>query len=406
MKKKFFVTVLALALSVVTMVGCGSSADSAADMGGDTGPAAYADETAEVVDEAPAEIAEPDDTSQGLADVAGENDDFGRPPEEDLVPWDVEEGEETVTEEVPVTGEIEGIIVLQADWRTGVPIFTVNAINPDTGEYHNVSSFTFDIAAPINADDYTIAPFASFFPTEYLDANYASLFNSDYTCMVATKTFLGNEEQHAGWVDQSGNFFDVTEALGEGRQSDFDEIKKITALGFTPDNNFVYIDETHPDESEYRFVPLDNIVPGASYQADAADRRIIMDRQSWGWLKNARPTNWVNEDQFLTVSHSDGEMVCALATVSSQSIVEIVPTGSLSSWSPVLGPDGSSVVFMAAPTRGTDNPSIYLTDISGSSTPTKLETSYLPINSRVTDGGSLREVISIAYCYSSILEWR
>ena len=76
--------------------------------------------------------------------------------------------------------------------RKGSPI-----INPDTGECHNVSSFTFDIAAPINADDYTIAPFASFFPTEYLDANYASLFNSDYTCMVATKTFLGNEEQHA-----------------------------------------------------------------------------------------------------------------------------------------------------------------------------------------------------------------
>ena len=227
MRRKFFATVLALALSVATMVGCGSSADSAAGMGGDTGPAAYADETAEVVDEAPAEIAEPDDASQGLADIAGENDDFGRPPEEDLVPWDMEEGEETVTEEVPVTGEVEGIVVLQADWRTGVPIFTVNAINPDTGEYHNVSSFTFDIAAPINADDYTIAPFASFFPTEYLDANYASLFNSDYTCMVATKTFLGNEEQHAGWVDQSGNFFDVTEALGEGRQATLTKLKKL-----------------------------------------------------------------------------------------------------------------------------------------------------------------------------------
>ena len=132
MKIRFFATVLTLTLSVATMAGCGSSADSAADVGGDTGPAAYADETAEVVDEAPAEIAEPDDASQGLADVAGENDDFGRPPEEDLAPWDVEAGEEDVTEEVPVTGEIEGIVVLLADWRTGVPIFTVNAINPDT----------------------------------------------------------------------------------------------------------------------------------------------------------------------------------------------------------------------------------------------------------------------------------
>lgn len=423
MKRKFFATVVTLALSAVMLVGCGSSSAETA-INTDDAPAEFAD-TADYVESDEPAIPDDSDTdnvdvepyvneqgevlTQAPNDDIAENDNFGQAPEEDIVSWDeMTEDEEDATEEAPVAGDIEGIIVLQADWRTGVPIFTVSAINPDTGDYHNVSSFTFEIAAPINADDYTIAPFAYLTTswTDCLNANYASLFNSDYTCMTATKTFLGNEEKHAGWIDQSGNFFDVTEALGEGRQSDFEEVKKIIAVGFTDDNNFVYLDGTNPDEYTYRFVPLDNIVPGASYPVDDADKRLMWDRQTWGWLKTARPTNWVSEDQFLTVSHSNGEMVCALANVSDQSITEIVPTGSLASWSPVLGPDGLSVAFMAAPAKGTDNPTIYLTDISGNGTPTKLETSYLPINSRISDGGSLREIISIAYCYSSVLEWR
>ena len=178
MRRKFFATVLALALSVATMVGCGSSADSAADMGGDTGPAAYADGTTEVVDESPAEIVEPDDTSQGLADVAGENDDFGRPPEEDLVPWDVEAGEEDVTEEAPVTGEIEGIIMLQADYKTNsfAPTFVVSAINPQSGEYHMISSFVFEHVARVQEDEFIVDP--AYEMARYY--NYRGMFNKDY----------------------------------------------------------------------------------------------------------------------------------------------------------------------------------------------------------------------------------
>lgn len=405
MRRKFFATVLALALSVATMVGCGSSADSAAGMGGDTGPAAYADGTAEVVDESPAEIAEPDNTSQGLADVAGENDDFGRPPEEDLVPWDVEAGEEDVTEEVPVTGEIEGIIMLQADYKTNsfAPTFVVSAINPQSGEYHMISSFVFEHVARVQEDEFIVDP--AYEMARYY--NYRGMFNKDYTLMAATKTFLGNEESHVGWVNQSGEFFDVTEALGENRQSDFEDTKHYEAVGFTPDNSFIYADIEDYHHPVYYMVPVDNILPGASYHVENT-HPYIMDVYSdtWRWIDDIKPTCWVDDGQFLAVRRSGQAMTCIKVTISSQSVDEIVPIGSQTSWSPVLGPDGSSVAFLSAPLEGTENPSIYLTNVSRDGTPTKLETPYTPLCGRVADNGSVLSNISLAYYYASILEWR
>ena len=111
MKKKTVVTILTLALSAMVFAGCGSSQESAAAAASyeeSTGPAVYADE----VGEEPAEIAEPDDVSKGLTDVTGENDDFGRPPEDECAEWEEDDG---IEEEVVVaeTGEIEGIIVVQ-----------------------------------------------------------------------------------------------------------------------------------------------------------------------------------------------------------------------------------------------------------------------------------------------------
>lgn len=402
MRKRFFATVLALALSVATMVGCGSSADSAADTSGDTGPATYADE----VDESTAEIAAPDDTSQGLADVAGENDDFGRPPEEDIVSWDeMGEGEEVV-DEAPEVGEATGIIMLQSDYQSSAyaPSFVVSAVNPDTGDYHIVSSFVFEHVARINETEYLIEP--GYKLVRY--SSYRDMFNEDFSLMAANKTFLSNEEQHAGWVEQSGEFFDLTVALNEQSQSDFDTPKHYNSVGFTQDGSFVYADVDDWRHPIYYKVPLDNIVSGASYQL-AEDDSYIMDTdysESWRWARKCRVSSWIDDNRFLAVSYANDYPTCACVDVNGQSITEIVPSGSQTSWSPVIGPDGVSVAFLSAPSKGNDTPSIYLTDIAGNDTPTKLGTAYSPISSRVTDNGSIITGVSLAYCHSSILEWR
>lgn len=397
MKKKVFAAVVTtLALCATTLVGCGSSADSSASYEEPTGPAVYAEveETPAVSEEIVAEVS-------GLDDVTGENDDFGRPPEDECVAWDAESTEEAV---MPEAGEAKGIIVLQVDYTNYYPSFVVSAIDPQTGDYATVSSFTFDHAARVNETEFIIEPAHQ----TARSSNYRGLFNDDFTLMAATKTFLSNEAKHAGWIDQSGEFFDLTLALNEQAQSDFDATELYASIGFTDDGNFVYI---HPDgryDSTYHVVALTEIAPGASHEI-TADDRYIMDyyaSDAWKWVSTCYPSCWVSEDQFLTTMGSGtGGTVCALATISGRSMQPLVPAESQTSWSPVIGPDGTSVAFLAAPIQGTDQPSIYLTDIGGASSPTKLETSYSPIFRK--DGfNNIPLAISISQYYASILEWR
>lgn len=397
MRKKFFATVVTLALCATTLVGCGSSAESSVNHEEPAAPA-----SADVVEETPATSVEPGDISYGLADVTGENDDFGHVPEDECVPWDTESAEEVV---VPETGEVEGIIVLQGDYKSNsfAPSFVVSAIDPQTGDYRTVSSFVFEHVARVQEDEFLIEPSYKF----TCCSNYRNMFNDDFTLMIATKTLLSNEAMHAGWIDESGEFFDVTVALNEQAQSGFEELKHYVAIGFTNDNRFVYAEMTDWQHPFYRAVPLDNIVPGASYEITEDEPYIMgVNSKVWKWARGVAKTCWVNDDQFLAVEHSDQAMICTLATVSNQTTVQIVPTGSQSSWSPVLGPDGTSVAFMSAPVKGNENPSIYITNLDGSATPTKLETSYYPLCGRVGDGGSVMYTISPAYYYASILEWR
>lgn len=393
MKREFIATVVTLALCAATLVGCGNSTESTSY----EAPASAEDIPAgnDEIDEPTLKVA---DTYQGEAE---DEVDFGRPPEDECVPWDVESAEEVV----PEKGEIEGVIVLQGDYKSNAyaPSFVVSAIDPQTGDYHMISSFVFEHVARIQEDEFLIDPAYKF--TCY--NNYRSLFNDDFTLMAATKTFLSDESKHAGWIDQSGEFFDLTVALNEQAQSDFDELKHYEAIGFTDDNRFVYAEMTDWRHPLYRAVPLDNIASGASYEITEDDSYIMgVNSEVWRWARGNSKTCLIDDDQFLAVGFSDQAMVCVRVTVSSQTIEQIVPTGSQTSWSPVLGPDGSSVAFMSAPLKGTENPSIYITNLDGSATPTKLETSYSPLCGRVGDGGSVMYTISPAYYYASILEWR
>lgn len=415
MKRKVFATMIALMMSAVMLVGCGSSNDDLAAYNVDDGPAIpddsetenmvgatnqYINEQGEILTQAPNDgsIGKSDDIASGEEDIA-----FGHVPEEDIVPWD-EMGDEETKKAPTEVGEAKGIMILQVDYRTGTPSFIVSAINPDTGDYHIVSSFVFEHAARINETEFIIEPAHQ----TARSSNYRGLFNDDFTLMAATKTFLSNEAKHAGWIDQSGEFFDLTLALNEQAQSDFDATEIYAPIGFTDDGNFVYI---HPDgryDSTYHVVALTEIAPGASHEI-TADDRYIMDyyaSDAWKWASTCYPSCWVNEDQFLTTMGSGtGGTVCALATISGRSMQPLVPAESQTSWSPVVGPDGTSVAFLAAPIQGTDQPSIYLTDIGGINSPTKLETSYSPTFRK--DGfNNIPLAISISQYYASILEWR
>ncbi len=407
MKKRFFATVLTLALSAVMLMGCGSSPAEA-----ETDPANISAEFAEPAESDGSAI--PDDSTgettsntyvvneQGEAITQfpndnGMDDDFGRPPEEDLVSWDVEAGEEDVTEEVPVTGEVDGIIVLQADWSDlYCPTYTVSAINPESGDYHEVSNFWFDSVFERTNPEYTIVPALQF-------ARYANLrdqFSSDYTKTAATKTFASNGEVHAGWVTTDGDFFDVTEALDEQSHGDFDDVVNYQAVGFQNDV-FIYVHSEGFEENQYYGVSVDNVAPGASWELSTADPMICEDYTTWSYIRGYKPTDWIDDDRLIIEANNQSY----IATTSSQTKSEYIPASdSRYSWSAVVSPDNTKIAFLSEPRHDTTGEVGIYTMPLDSSEPARLETTFSPTFSM--SAGSTVKYFGVKEKCCYILEWR
>lgn len=408
MKKRFFATVLTLALSAVMLMGCGSSPAEA-----ETDPANIPAEFAEPAESDGSAI--PDDSTgettsntyvvneQGEAITQfpndnGMDDDFGRPPEEDLVSWDgMEEGEENATEEVPVTGEVEGIIVLQADWSDlYCPTYTVSAINPESGDYHEVSSFWFDSVFERTNPEYTIVPALQF-------ARYANLydqFSSDYTKTAATKTFASNGEVHAGWVTTDGDFFDVTEALDEQSHGDFDDAVNYQAVGFQNDV-FIYVHSEGFGENQYYGVSVDNVTPGASWELSTADPMICEDYTTWSYIRGYKTTDWIDDDRLIIEANNQSY----IATISSQTKSEYIPASdSRYSWSAVVSPDNAKIAFLSEPRHDTTGEVGIYTMPLDSSEPARLETTFSPTFSM--SAGSTVKYFGVKEKCCYILEWR
>lgn len=389
MKKKTIVTILTLALSAMVFAGCGSSQEPATASYEETGPAVYADE----VGEEPAEIAEPDDVSKELIDVTGENDDFGRPPEDECAEWEEDDG---IEEEVVVaeTGEIEGIIVVQNyfyhadDGVSNIFVYSVQAVNPNTGESTKIAEFSINRPHNVTSSEfYYLTPIIGLNNRFGYDRRF---FSNDFSKMAATKVFNDKNETHAGWIDQSGEFFDVTEALGE-QSSDFGDPVTYGAIGFTEDNLFVYSNNPSPSymywhNDDFRYVNPDsnksqegNPLEGLCQIIDGNNRfYCISDR--------------IDEGTFLVDGYEGDFCGSMLYNPKSHESSEYIPGTSRSNWSGVCSPDGSQIAFLSMPKEGNSNPEIFIIPFEGGE-PEKLNCDIVFSND--TDMSP-----------SSILEWR
>ncbi len=392
MKKKTVVTILTLALSAMVFAGCGSSQESAAAASYEesTGPAVYADEVGEEL----AEIAEPDDVSKGLIDVTGENDDFGRPPEDECAEWEEDDG---IEEEVVVaeTGEIEGIIVVQNyfyhadDGVSNIFVYSVQAVNPNTGESTKIAEFS--VRRPYNVtseDSYYLLPLIGDTNMVGYDQRY---FSSDFSKMAATKIINDKNEAHAGWFDQSGNFFDVTEALGE-QSSDFGDPVTYNAVGFTEDDLFVYNDNPYAifsawAELNFRFTDLNAL--NISQEGNPLDDSC----QIINGNKLYAISDYIDDTMCLVYYHDKGnKTVSAKYDMNSGEVIPYIPGESRSNWSGVSSPDGSQIAFLSMPKEGNGNPEIFIIPFEGGE-PEKLNCDIVFSNDTSTSP-------------SSILEWR
>ncbi len=412
MRKKILVTLLTIALSA-SMLGCGSSHDSSTDGGSyaveDTVDTSVLEPAVPGVDvyEEPTMPGDTEESSvvetyvvdgSNATDIPDDDPGFGRPPEEDCIDYG---GSEEVAE-VNNVEDIEGIIVAQETWDNVSSIYyTIYAIDPVTGASRMLNQFAYRDINKFDSD-YIRTPAGSS-PGFRLFGNFSDIFSSDYTKAAVTKTFVGNGESHAGWLDANGNFFDVTIALGEQAQSDFDALVRYCAVGFQNDI-FIYasIDDRNRVQHYYG-VAVDDIAPGASWEISASDRMIATDYDTWHWLMSYyRPTCWLDDDRVLVerIENGGNKAKCRIATVSTRAIEQYLPgEDTNNNWNAVASPDGTKVAFFSQRVGGEDI-NIYTASISGDN-PTKLEPDF---NLSFAPGSKAMPISNGDFCY--ILEWR
>lgn len=385
MKRKILVTLLTVALCACGS-GCGkSSSGNPPDLAYDAGVADSMKENLIGYEN----DSVPDDTTSA---IANEREDAPK----DITEENQELSDNTEPKEAG-TGEIEGIMVVQADWSDLYrPTYTIYAIDPEDGSYREISNFWFDSVFERTNPEYTIVPALQFM--RY--ANLYDQFSSDYTKTAATKTFANNGEAHAGWITTDGSFFDVTEALDEQSHGDFDDAVNYQAVGFQ-DDVFIYVHSEGFEKNQYYGVAVDNVVPGASWEISTADSLICEDYATWQYIRGYKPTDWIDDDRLIVEANN----MSYIATVSTQSRSEYIPASdSRYSWSAVVNPEGTKVAFLSEPKSDTTGDvGIYIMPVDGGD-PIRLETTFLPSFSM--SAGSTVKYFGVKQKCCSILEWK
>lgn len=378
MRKKFVLLLLTVTMSAMTLVGCGHGNDASstsAEYAEDTGPAIPDDSNSATITTEPCMNEDGEVLTQAPNDDIDEDYDFGRSPEEDLVPWDEMENEDVVEEMPAEVGEIEGIVVLQTlsyhgdDGISNIFVYSIQCINPDTGSSIDIAEFS--ARRPYNVaseDAYYLLPTIG---DSNLAGNDRRYFSSDFSKMAVTKIFNDKNEAHAGWLDQSGNFFDVTEALGE-QSSDFGDPVTYNAVGFTEDDLFVYNDNPYAmsytwGNLNFRFT--DSKAPVTSQEGNPLEKycQIVNGNNEYAI------SDYVDDHLCLIYYHSDNNKTTSEKyDVNTEEAIPYIPGESRSNWSGVCSPDRSQIAFLSAPQQGNGGPDIFIIPFDGGE-PVKLE---------------------------------
>lgn len=155
----------------------------------------------------PVEYEEPEDTGPEYEEPEYEEPDFEEPEPE------------------PEPVKPEGLVIVKGPINAMQETYKVYCFNPDTKEETLLADF--HIPAPSAGIQYNLSAcgFA-------VSGDVSAAYSEDYTKISCFKWFKNNGEKHAGWLDENGNFTDVTEALGLQPKSDFEDPVYYRGTGF------------------------------------------------------------------------------------------------------------------------------------------------------------------------------
>lgn len=298
--------------------------------------------------------------------------------------------------------ELNGIVILEADLTVNHPTFDIFTIDSITAEMREVASFCITMAA---RDDISYFYEQASFMARY--GNYKDMFSPDYSKMVVTiydsTKVAGKQEQHAGWIDQSGNIFDLTQALGI--ESDYVTTIKHASVGFMDENTFVYVDRSN-DEHIYYAVPLDNIQTEAVVQMDPNDIYIHdITKSSLAFMNSQPPTYWIDDTHYYGngywIRHHAHSIIMDITTGTSTNLVS-VDDNHMTFWSPVPSPDQEHLALIAHRDTGGGVADLVLMNIESGEINLVCNLKDATMNS----GSMISSDINVGdFCYA-ILDWK
>lgn len=316
-------TVLLVTMACIMMTACGKAPEVQVDDYISDGPA--------IAEEAPASY----DTSDEPAAEATRGELYQEEPESEK------------TEDA--ASGIEGIITLVAYPDTsGYYCFEVAAVDPANLSSRQILSLRLSLIESNQEYGYLVPLDNPRF------GNFQDQFSPDFSRMAATRMRISDRSMHCGWVDKSGEFFDVTEALGEAEASGSDTPVHYQAIGFM-DNGETFVYEKVNDLNAadvfetigYYAVSVDNIEPGTSWVVSPSIPYMHND-DSWGWLGDYMPSDWIDATHFYADTGSQTEKdPCVIVDIETQTVSELI-SGELSeNWGVVASPDGQQIALMS-----------------------------------------------------------
>lgn len=285
--------------------------------------------------------------------------------------------------------EPHGIIALIGNyggWDNSKEIFNIISINPDSGEINTVSTFS----VPLYAFESNGEP-QNYFLTDVnsIFGNYRDMFSLNFDKLALTLNAKSGE-MHAGWMDVSGNFIDVTEALLPSNQGDFRELPRQTAIRFD-DECLVYNDGT-----SYLKVSTD-LSPNTieSYDIPNIVQRI--------GTHNVKITDWIDETNCLVTYYSGSQAYCEKCNTETKQLSSFIPETSRCNWSGVVSPDGATVAFLSMSSSTSGDAEIFTIPLAGGD-PIKVNLSS-SLQSTYGDISMERQHGSQAEMYCYLLDW-
>lgn len=189
------------------------------------------------------------------------------------------------------------------------------------------------------------------FPDEPRFGNYQDRFTPDFSKIAVTRVQTNGGVVHAGWVNMAGEFFDVTEALGEPSADELETQIEYRAVGFTDNGEtFVYekiskLEDYWIDGSGYYAVSVGDIRSGTSWKMSPSTPYLHAD-ESWAWLGDYKPNDWLDDTHFYASNSTNDSYV--IVDTETRDISEIpLNYEHFEIWSVIPSPDGQEVARMS-----------------------------------------------------------